>query len=154
MRSRRGRPGRPQRGQWPRRRRRRQLPKEVLSVLHTRRAAGVSFIGPLGFNWTVAQATGQHAGLMEGDAEGSRACDRGRRLSQRSGCPVCGRGTGRWRESLRTRRGGQGTEAGAAGPRGVFAGAFEMCQTRRLPLPLAHRDCFRSNCLLIPSGCN
>ena len=45
--------GRPLLWQWPRwQRPRRQLPKEVLSILHTWRAAGVFFISPLGFNWT------------------------------------------------------------------------------------------------------
>lgn len=45
--------GRPLPWRWPRwRQLRRQLPKEVLSVLHTWWAAGVFFISPLGFNWT------------------------------------------------------------------------------------------------------
>lgn len=45
--------GRPLLWPWPLwRRRRQQLPKEVLSVLHTWWAAGVFFISLLGFNWT------------------------------------------------------------------------------------------------------
>lgn len=142
---------------WPRRP---SLPKEVLSVLHSSRAAGVFFISHLGFNesggpchqggmlglWRVAERTPLLPGRVR-----TVAC----RFPWSSGhLKPWGTGTS---QILVGGRGlsmgrGKGRAAGsvALGDPGIrSAGTFERCPENFLP-----RTILESNCLLMPSGCN
>lgn len=108
---------------------------------------------------------GRPAGFMGGEEEGAllpgpRRCDgclqAFRGLATPSAAAGLDRGTGLAQTPAGEPENSEGRREGGwrlLGSPGVCSlGTFEMCQT--LLLPLARRDCFRSHCLLIPSGCN